>query len=215
MKMKGVITGDIVQSSKIEPEKRQLLIDRIQCIAHETSKWGNVKVEIFRGDSFQALVDNVEESLKITILFRAGLLGYTPMGSVKWDARVALGIGSIDFYKENSIVESDGEAFKNSGRGFDKLEKVDRLVLKTPWDDINDEFKISTAFVDNLMSGWTTMQARIVYLSLLSDDTQNEIAQKLHKTQQAVSKLANGGKLRLIELYLERFRQQIAIKIHR
>lgn len=40
MKLKGVITGDIVQSSKIEPTRRQLLIDCIQKIADEAGKWG-------------------------------------------------------------------------------------------------------------------------------------------------------------------------------
>lgn len=214
MKIKGVITGDIVQSSKIVLHERQSLLNRIQAIAHETSKWGKIKVEVFRGDSFQVVVDSVEESLKIAILFRAGLLGATPApGNVKWDARVALGIGSIDFDQDDSVIESDGEAFRNSGREFDKLEKSDRLALKTPWNDINDEFRVSTAFVDCVISEWTIMQAQVVYLALLSGNTQKEIAQKLQKTPQAISKLANGSKLKLIELYLERFRQQIVTKI--
>ena len=38
MKLKGVITGDIVQSSKIEPTRRQLLIDCIQKIADDFFK---------------------------------------------------------------------------------------------------------------------------------------------------------------------------------
>ena len=214
MKLKGVITGDIVQSSKIEPTRRKLLIDCIQKIADEAGKWGKIKVEIFRGDSFQAVIDDVEQSLKIAILFRAGLQGFTPEKEfTKWDARIALGIGSIDFYQDHSVVESDGEAFRNSGREFDRLEKSDRLALKTPWDDLNDEFKISTAFADNVISGWTVMQARVIYEALLSGESQKKIAQLLNKSQQAVSKLANGGRLRLIELYLERFQQQVINQI--
>ena len=80
-------------------------------------------------------------------------------------------------------------------------------------DDLNDEFKISTAFADNVISGWTVMQARVIYEALLSGESQKKIAQLLNKSQQAVSKLANGGRLRLIELYLERFQQQVINQI--
>lgn len=214
MKIKGVITGDIVQSSKIEPDKRPLLLDRIQEITRDVSKWGNVKTEIYRGDSFQVVVDNPLVSLQIMILFRAGLLGHSPADEkVKWDARVALGLGIIDFNNRDSVIESDGEAFRNSGREFDKLGKATRLALKTPWDDFNQEFEITTAFVDNVISEWTVTQAQVIYLALLSGYTQKELARELHKTPQAISKLVNGSKLKLLELYLERFRQQLTIKM--
>ena len=35
---------------------------------------------------------------------------------------------------------------------------------------------ISTAFADNVISGWTVMQARVIYEALLSGESQKKIA---------------------------------------
>ena len=40
MKIKGVITGDIIQSTHINPADRNLLLDTIQGIIQCTRKWG-------------------------------------------------------------------------------------------------------------------------------------------------------------------------------
>lgn len=154
MKIKGVITGDIIQSTHINPADRNLLLDTIQGIVQYARKWGDIRLEIFRGDSFQILIDNPIKALKITLLIRAGLQAKSPT-SFRWDARVALGIGTVDFEKEQSVIESDGEAFHNSGWEFDKLGRSKKLAIKTPWDNFNEEFIVSTALVDDIVSNWT------------------------------------------------------------
>lgn len=214
MKIKGVITGDIIQSSRINLTNRQLLLDTIQYVAQEVRVLSDVRMEIFRGDSFQMIVNEPSEALKIAVLIRAGLQKETPDSEKKkWDMRVALGLGTVDFDKEHSIVESDGEAFHNSGWEFDELGKSARLAIRTPWEEVNEEFKVSTVFADEIISAWTIPQAKVIYLAILSGKNQKELAQDLDKTPQAISKLMKGGRARAIELYLERFTQQIATKI--
>ena len=119
MEIKAVITGDIVRSELIALDKRDLLIQVLHQIVENLQDKSPMRMELFRGDSFQIVVDSPEMSLKIASMMRAGLKSNTPKGSkTEWDARISIGIGTID-YRGNSIVTSDGEAFKLSGRGLD------------------------------------------------------------------------------------------------
>ena len=188
-----------------------MLLDTIQEIVHELEVLSPMRLEFFRGDSFQIVVDNPVETLKITVLLRAGLKCRTPKGSEQlWDARMAIGIGSIA-YSSEKVVVSDGEAFHLSGWEFDELGKR-KLSVRTPWKEVNDELKVSTAFADDIISGWSATQAQVIYLTFLNKEFyQKEIALRLNKSAQSVSKLLSAGKESLIRFFLERF-AQIMIK---
>lgn len=209
--MKGVITGDIVNSSRIEKKRRKELLSAIQKTAGDISRQvSKVTVDVYRGDSFQIVVPDIGQALKVAILMRAGLQYNTPWGSKTglWDARIALGIGTIDL-KMPKISVSDGEAFHNSGRGFDQLKRSERLAIFTPWDEFNDEFQVSSAFADQVISHWTSSQAKVIYPYLLEGTTQKELAAQLGKTPQSVNTLLLGGKISLIEMYIGRYKSLI------
>lgn len=213
MDIKGIITGDIIKSSTIQPEKRTLLLDAIHMLTKELKTLSALQAELFRGDSFQIIVDNPIEALKIAVLLRAGLKSKTPKDIKKpWDARISLGVGSIS-YEADKVVVSDGEAFRLSGRELDEIGKR-KLTVKTRWKDINDELKISTAFADDIISGWTFAQAQVVYLTLLYQYTQKDIAAQLDKTAQNISKLLGAAKEHLIRNYLERYSVLITEKLY-
>jgi hypothetical protein len=204
METKAVITGDIIKSTRINPADRELLLNTIGNIVRDVEIWGNIRMEIFRGDSFQIQIDNPVKALRIAILVRTGLRAKSP-SVFRWDARIALGLGNIYFEKNESVVESDGEAFHNSGWEFDKLGRSRSMAIKTPWTDLNDEFAVNTAFADDVIMNWTVTQAQVIYPLLLTSKTQKELAVGLDKTSQAISKLLIGGKANLIELYLNRY----------
>lgn len=86
MKIKGVITGDIIQSTHIDPADRSLLLDTINNIVYDTEKWGNVRLDIYRGDSFQIIINNPVKALRTVLLLRIGLQAKSPT-SFRWDAR--------------------------------------------------------------------------------------------------------------------------------
>lgn len=91
-KIKGVITGDIIESSAIQIKYRDFLLESIREIANELSVIEPLRIEFFRGDSFQTVIDSPENAMKIAILLRAGLKGHTPKECKKpWDARLSLG----------------------------------------------------------------------------------------------------------------------------
>ena len=143
-------------------------------------------------------------------MIRAGLKAYCPTDSKPvWDARISIGIGTTD-YQGDSIVTSDGEAFKLSGRGLDAIEK-NRLVLSSCWKDVDEELEVGLAFLDDLVSHWSANQAKVIYLSVAQKLSQASIAKSIEKSQQNVSKTLTSAKESLLVRFLNRF-ETIIIK---
>lgn len=210
MEIKAIITGDIVHSGQIALDKRDLLIKVLHDIVEDLQMISPMKMEMFRGDSFQVVIDRPEVSLKIASMVRAGLKSYSPSFEKElWDARISIGIGTID-YQGESIVTSDGEAFKLSGRGLDAMDK-NRLAVHTCWNDVDEEMETGLAFADDLITGWSVNQAKVIYLSVARDLSQTKIADIIEKSQQNVSKTLMSAKESLLVRFLNRF-ETIIIK---
>lgn len=160
-------------------------------------------MELYRGDSFQLLVDNPREAMKIAILLRAGLISHTPTkdGGL-WDARIAVGLGIVDFISDK-IVTSDGQAFSYSGSQLDSIGKH-RLAVKTPWGEVNEELEVSTAFVDDIITGWSTKQAGMIYLSLRENRAKKEVAELTTTSVQNVRNVLSAAKEVLVKKYIDR-----------
>lgn len=202
--MKGVITGDVVGSTKINDFGKlpKLINDLITEISLCCTK---CKVEISRGDSFQVLVEDPKQALLVALLIRAGFRKSSiDLGNKDLDVRLSVGIGEVS-YMDEKIGQSNGEAFILSGHGFDNLTKAQRLSVQTFSDSINSELKVETAFVDDIVSNWTHLHGEIMYQSLLTDATQCELAEKLGTSQQNICKRLCCAKEKLVRLYLNRF----------
>lgn len=208
-KIKGVITGDIIDSSAIALKYRDFLLESIRKIVKELEIIEPLSIEFFRGDSLQMVVSTPENAMQIAVLLRAGLKKNTPKEIKKpWDVRLSLGIGTISYHAEQ-IVLSDGEAFQYSGRELDEMGKQ-RLIVKTRWEDVNEELKVSTAFADEIISAWSVPQAEAVYQALLYNISQKDIANKLQTSAQNVSKLLIAAKASLIQMYIDRYRHLLS-----
>lgn len=202
--MKGVITGDVVGSTKINDFGKlpKLINDLITEISLYCTK---CKVEISRGDSFQVLVEDPKQALLVALLIRAGFRKSSiDLGNKNLDVRLSVGIGEVS-YMDEKIGQSNGEAFILSGHGFDNLTKAQRLSVQTFSDSINFELKVETAFVDDIVSNWTHLHGEIMYQALLTDATQCELAKKLGTSQQNICKRLCCAKEKLVRLYLNRF----------
>lgn len=211
MNIKGVITGDIVDSTSIPLEKRTGLLECMSSVLDDIKQCYSLCYEYFRGDSVQIVVDNPSDSLVVSILFRIGLRVKTEKELSMWsDARLSIGIGMIEFLGVNVNV-SDGEAFRLSGRALDQMGKS-KLCLSTPWEEVSEEFGASLPFVDDIVSGLTTGQASALYYSLLKNFTKKEIASVMGQTSQNVSRLLILAKEKPIRNLISRFRTVITSK---
>ena len=206
--MKGIITGDIVDSSQIRPQNRRELLNCLNTMGDELQCISPFKMELFRGDSFQLLIEDPCAAMRIAILLRAGLIHHTPnKEDGMWDARISLGIGNVEFLSED-IVTSDGEAFQYSGRQLDVMGKQ-RLAVKTPWKEANDELELSTSFIDDIINGWSSKQAGMIYLTLRQDLPKKEVAKIIGTSVQNVRNVLSSAKEPLVKKYLDRYHQII------
>lgn len=205
--IKGVITGDVVNSTHIVTEWRQTIMDALNACVTDFSSLTPIKIEMYRGDSFQVVVDNPKLALSVAIALRAKLKASTPDKSEVWDARLSLGIGDVSFESEN-ILTSDGEAFRLSGRAFDNIGK-NRLCISTPWTELDINLELVTRFADGIESGWTAKQATVFYHSLVFPKLQKKLAEELGMTCQDFNYHWGAAKWQLILDYINYYKSLV------
>ena len=199
--MKAVITADIVNSTKIEETSRYLLIEEVYKIIQEMQILSPIKCEMYRGDSFQVMVDDVKRCLEVAILIRLGLKRSNLLEHGKLDARMAIGVGDIS-YEHEQVILSDGEAFRLSGRTFDKLNKR-RLLIATNINDMDEPLNVMLAFIDELLEGLSYTQSKYLYDSLLYNMSQMELANVYNTSQPNIAKHLKSAKENLFRLFFD------------
>lgn len=206
--MKAVITADIVNSTKILDKDRKLLSEILDKIIQELQFVGMLRCEMYRGDSFQVLVEDYQYAIKIAILIRLGLIKSNLLGKAKLDARMVIGIGDVS-YEDNKIILSDGEAFRLSGRAFDSLGKK-RILLATNNIEVDRQLNLLLAFIDDILLHISISQSRCLYESLLLNLPQKDIAKMLGMTQPNVAKLLKASKEVLFREFLEYAEEELS-----
>lgn len=208
MKIGAIITGDIIDSTKLSLKDRGVMLDVLRSIPSVLSPIQDVSIDIFRGDSFQIGISDVPEVLRSVLAIRA-LLRSHKMESSKMllDARLAIGIGTLD-YESDALSTSDGEAYRLSGKLLDDMGKS-RLKIMTPWRSVNEELELETAFADDIISSWTQSQSRIILLSLLTSQSHAEMSQQLGISRQMVDKSLKASKEELMQAYIRRFEELV------
>lgn len=199
--MKAVITADIVNSTKIEETNRYLLVDELDNIIQDLKRLSSLRCEMYRGDSFQVLVDDVKYCLEIAVLIRLGLKKSNLLKNGKLDTRMAIGVGDVS-YEHEQVILSDGEAFRLSGRTFDKLNKR-RLLIATNINDVDEPLNVMLAFIDELLEGLSYTQSKYLYDSLLYNMSQMELANVYNTSQPNIAKHLKSAKENLFRLFFD------------
>ena len=165
----AVITGDLVNSSKLSTECRSELRGVLKEAFVEIQSIASGRAfEIYRGDSFQGVLSDPTEALRAVLILRSMLRSRQPSGSeTAWDARMAVGTGTIEHLPAN-VTEGDGEAYRRSGPALDEMKGSEKLRIITPWDTFNSELEASDALLDAVIAKWSVGQAEVV-LELLRE----------------------------------------------
>lgn len=203
----GVITADIVGSTKIPPESRGVLPLILKELVSQLQSLGtDMHCEIYRGDSFQLVVDDCEKSPLIAVLMRVGLMRNNLTPSEILDARMSLGIGRVTF-EADSVGQSDGEAFVLSGRNFDRIGKR-KLLINTSEQSMNAELTVYAAILDDLLAGLSQAKSKVVFEHLFHPDfTMEKIGKELCITKQAVSQTYKSARVKIMDLILKRIEE--------
>ncbi|MDD3724607.1 MAG: hypothetical protein PHV83_03655, partial [Bacteroidales bacterium] len=187
--MIAVITGDIIASRKLVDQNKWL-----SPLKNILSTWGNSPKDwkLERGDFFQIEINNIDEALKKALQIKALIKNVKPIIENKKmstiDVRLAIGIGEKN-YSGESISESNGSAFINSGEKYDLLKKENvTLGIKTPWKDFDEEMNLYLKLAGIFMDKWTISSAELMQFILNNpNSTQEDIGKQLNIKQNSVS----------------------------
>jgi len=205
----AVATGDVIASTDFVERTAlpQILREAFEGIARRIG--APVRAfEIYRGDSFQGVVEPEHALLAATIV-RARLRAVRLEGSRRvgaLDARVAIGIGAVE-HAAARVVESDGEAYRLSGRALDEMARAkDTCRLRVEGPSVPAQVHITVQLLDVIVSTWSVPVAESVFLALTETDrTQVEMARLQGVSQPAVSQRLHTARfdnvLELLDLY--------------
>lgn len=203
----AVISGDVVNSTKLASFQFELLLDRIK----EIQKWiteenSSNAHSIERGDEFQTVVHDIECALRYTIIYRIGI---KTLGK-EFDSRISLAVASNADLRE-SVSESMGEAFFLSGRRLKQL-KSDRLAFSSDRFELNEQFNLLFKYLDKQLTELTSRQCEVMLPMLRANEelSISELAEMLGIATATASKSLKASGWPLISELNRLFRSQVA-----
>lgn len=191
--MFAVITGDIVNSTLIKAEEEQELIQMIQALLSPHPS------DFFRGDSFQAFVEDPREAIRKAMLCRTAAKSLVAEDApVQADVRLSIGYGDVTL-PVVKLATAKGEAFLLSGRALDEMPKAGGKIIISCRDKLPAiAFTVIADYINSLFSQLTQKQAEVIHQLLLGLN-QQQVADKLNKSKSTISQHVTAGKWDEIE----------------
>lgn len=193
----AVITGDIVRSGRLTSQRFKAVQESLhrgsRTLEERFPRDASFPIDVFRGDSWQMLVPDPRDALRVGLFLRAFLRAE---GGV--DTRLAIGVGTTDGVVRERVGESRGDAFRVSGELLDK-KSPSRMRFRIAgteswWGE--HAIAVVLAVLDVVAARWTSAQGRAI-CGALFDWKQEQIAERWPGeaiTQQAAGQhLARAG----------------------
>ncbi|MBK9257806.1 MAG: hypothetical protein IPM42_20315 [Saprospiraceae bacterium] len=178
--MVAVITGDVINSDKIDSKKWLSVLKKyLNTLGKTPADWA-----IYRGDEFQLRLKNTEDAFVTAIQIKAKMKQFKNL-----DVRLSIGLGD-EIAESKNILESNGTAFVRSGRSFDELRKnKTTMLVNTGNHELDQELNLYIKLaLTGFMDKWSIASAEIISLTLENQSTsQEEIARMAGMAQAAVS----------------------------
>lgn len=178
----AVVTGDIIGSSDLSTGERRHLPEQLRtayATVRETAPDAlPYDLAITGGDGWQCYVGDPTQVLPRILHF------WTHLRAGGLRSRFAVAVDTVDFISDENLNESDGAAFRQSGRALDTLDEDHWATCVLPEGASNtSSLAVDGMFelVDLLLHEWTGAQARAVAGMLRGIGTETSV------TQQAVA----------------------------
>ena len=201
----AVLTGDIVNSTLLEPSLEKKLLKLLQHILSDH------KQEFFRGDSFQAYIKESPQALRIALQCRTAAIGLQPDQSpAVSDVRISIGIGQVES-PIRTLATAKGEAFLLSGRALDAMDKTEgRLMIITENKLANYAFSVMSDYINSIYKQMTPKQAEVIF-ELLKGYSQLHVAEKLNRSKSTISQHVTAGRWDEIENILKKYQEIVQL----
>ena len=199
MAIQAVLTGDIVNSTKLKKAVEKKLLSLLY------STLSFYKFEFYRGDSFQVYITKPEEALKIALLCRTAAISISKNEEINLsDIRMSIGIGIVKTPVKTLGAAKD-EAFVLSGRAFDELEKTaTRLSITTGNNLANAGLAVIADYINAIFKMMTGKQAEVIF-ELLKGQTQQEVATLLKRSKSTIHQHVISGRWSEVEKLLQQY----------
>ena len=199
MAIRAVLTGDIVNSTKIGKVNERKLLKSLQQVleAH--------LFEFYRGDSFQVYIKEPTQALQIALLCRTAGMSITQNDMVaSSDVRLSIGIGLVNT-SVKTLGNAKSEAFVLSGRAFDEIVHTDtRLVISTANPLANTGLQVIADYINAIFKVMTSKQAAVIF-ELLKGESQQQVAAKMKKSKSTINQRVSAGRWPEIEKLLQQY----------
>ena len=223
----GIISGDIIASTSLGLEKKELLMQAIQQLLKELDKKFSVFGRIVKGDQVECYIPDASLSLRVALILKCFVKSKTSQDTPNSSRsiankyfrihgiRMAIAVGQMNKVdKAKGIL--DGEAIYLAGRAIDEQHTAnkDRIVIKGTIAFISldeqwqGEFEVLLSLLDILISKCTARQSEIL-VERLKGKTEEAIAKKLKISQSAVNQNSNAAGWQGIEKAIKRFEKII------
>jgi len=177
--IRAVVTGDTVRSTDLPPDVRRQLPNALHSAYNAVQKANPdilpYDLAIKGGDGWQWYIAAPQRALVPTLHF------WTILYAQGISSRMALALDEIDFVSRKNLNESDGAAFRRSGRSLAEFEKEQRFECTFP-EEMPETIKLSAEFfselIDLFLNEWTEAQAQAVSAKLRTAHTDEEITQR-------------------------------------
>ena len=199
MAIQAVLTGDIVNSTRLLPAGEKKLLKMLRQVLSPHP------VEFYRGDSFQAYIKDAGSALQAALLCRTAAISIArDKTNVSSDVRVSIGIGKTKT-PVTLLGAAKGEAFVLSGRAFDAMaQDGSRLAIVTAHTLANGGLQVIADYTNAIFKDMTAKQAGVIF-ELLKGQTQQAVALKLRKSKSTISQHVNAGRWPAIEKLLQQY----------
>lgn len=191
----AVITGDLIGSTQVaDPAAfRDCLRKLLDLVADKF----HAQTNLFRGDGFQVATDMQGNAFRLAMVLRTSLISQSPANSSRWDARVAIAFGAGDL----SGANQNSDAYVNSGRTLDKLEK-DNLSIHAEGEPMQLSTAAATQFADDILNHLTPVEAQVLYYHLLEGGSHQSIADTLGKKRPTITLALQRARYQLLDRYI-------------
>ncbi len=168
----AVLTGDLVKSSRLTSTQSRDAMRRIRKAGVEFGECHPDvvvgRVDTFRHDSWQLLLAGQELAVRAAVFVRACLRMQSD-SKVKYDTRIAIGVGPVEWVSKRRISESRGPAFTMSGKALDAMSGA--CLAYGVADGIQDAANAWIAhgvvpLLDCIVGDWSAIESRAVYGAL-------------------------------------------------
>jgi hypothetical protein len=225
--IKAVISGDIVASTSLTDEGRELIENALNGLMDELKENFNTYSRIIRGDYLECVVPNPEDALLVALAIKSFVKSipiediplYKNNKRVKlfktYGIRLAIGYGALSrFDPDKGII--DGEAIYLSGRTINEFStyKKERIVIKNTIyfvsnnPILNETINPIIALLDVLINKATSKQCKVLYLKLMNNN-EDTIAALLGIKQSVVNQHSTSIGWNAIEKTVKYFHEVI------